>query len=102
MGNVSKRQQPDQRAENSLRPPTGLQHSEKIPHPEAGFSCPLNKMCTNSVKIDVTLNPKTYKLTKIKKTYKTNKGQRLLTWDRRKIAAGLNFFCEISTIPLYL
>ena len=30
MGNVSKRQQPDQRAENSRRPPMGLQYSEKI------------------------------------------------------------------------
>ena len=27
--NVSKRQQPDQIVEKSLRPPTGIQHSEK-------------------------------------------------------------------------
>ena len=27
---VSKRQQPDQTAENSQRPPMGVQHSEKI------------------------------------------------------------------------
>ena len=34
MGDVSKRQQPDQRAENSQRPPMGLQYSEKIQHQE--------------------------------------------------------------------
>ena len=32
IGYVSKRQQPDQKAENRPRPPKGLQHSEKIPH----------------------------------------------------------------------
>ena len=30
MGNVSKRQQPDHRADNSRRPPMGLQCSEKL------------------------------------------------------------------------
>ena len=35
MGNVSKRQQPDQIKNNSRRSPTGLQCSEKFPHPEA-------------------------------------------------------------------
>ena len=34
MGNVSKRQQIDKRAENSRRPSLGLQYSEKIPHPK--------------------------------------------------------------------
>ena len=34
MGNVSKRQQPDYRTDNSRRSPTGLQCSEKFPHPE--------------------------------------------------------------------
>ena len=33
-GNVLKRQQPDQRAENSSGPPLGLQLSDKIPYPE--------------------------------------------------------------------
>ena len=33
MGNVSKRQQPDQKAENSGRPPMGLQQREKNPAP---------------------------------------------------------------------
>ena len=37
----------DQRAENSLRPPMGLQYSEKTPHSEAGFSWSLNKKCTS-------------------------------------------------------
>ena len=32
MGNVSKRQQPYQRADSSRRPPMGLQCSEKLPH----------------------------------------------------------------------
>ena len=43
MGNVSKRQQLDHRADNSRRPPMGLQCSEKLPHQEASFSWPLNK-----------------------------------------------------------
>ena len=43
MGNVSKRQQPDHRADNNRRPPMGLQCSEKRPHPEASFIGPLNK-----------------------------------------------------------
>ena len=43
MGNVSKRQQPDQIKNNSRGSPTGLQCSEKFPHPEASFSWPLNK-----------------------------------------------------------
>ena len=34
MGNVSKRQQPDQIKNNSRGSPTGLQCSEKFPHPE--------------------------------------------------------------------
>ena len=32
MGNVSKKQQPDQSAENSTMPSMGLQHSEQISH----------------------------------------------------------------------
>ena len=43
MGNVSQRQQPDHGADNSRRPPIGLQCSEKLPHPEASFSWPQNK-----------------------------------------------------------
>ena len=42
-GECVKRQQPEQRADNSRRPPMGLQHSERTLHPEAGFSWPLNK-----------------------------------------------------------
>ena len=38
MGNVSKRQQPDQRVKKI----EGNQHSVKIPHPNACFSWPLN------------------------------------------------------------
>ena len=33
MGNVSKRQQPNQRADNSQRPPMGLQYSKKLQRP---------------------------------------------------------------------
>ena len=43
MGNVSKRQQPDHIADNSRGPPMSLQCSEKLTHPEASFSWPLNK-----------------------------------------------------------
>ena len=34
MGNMSKKQQPDQRADNTRRPLIGLQRGKKIPHPE--------------------------------------------------------------------
>ena len=40
---LSKRQQPDHREDNSRRSPTGLQCSEIFPHLEASFSWPLNK-----------------------------------------------------------
>ena len=43
MGNVSKRQQPDHRADNNRRPPMGLQSSQKLPQAEASFSWPLIK-----------------------------------------------------------
>ena len=43
MGNMSKRQQPDKKAYYSRRLLMGLQHSEKIPHPDVGISWPLNK-----------------------------------------------------------
>lgn len=36
--NVTKRTQPDQRAENRQRIPMGLGRSVKIPHPKDGFS----------------------------------------------------------------
>ena len=57
IGNMSKKQQPNQRAENSWRPPIGL-HRSKTNTPEGWF---FNKICTNSVKMDVILNSKTYK-----------------------------------------
>lgn len=41
--NVSWRQQPDHRPENSPRPTMVFQQSEKIQHPEVGFGLPLNK-----------------------------------------------------------
>ena len=44
MGNMSKKQQLDQSADNSRKPPMGLQCSEKLPHPETCFSWPLKKM----------------------------------------------------------
>ena len=56
MGNVSKGQQPDYRADNSRRPPMGLQCSEKLPHLEASFSWPLKKMYTSTLIMDVILN----------------------------------------------
>ena len=43
MGNVSKRQQPNQRAENRRMLPMGLQHREKILHRDVCFSWHLNK-----------------------------------------------------------
>ena len=43
MGNMSKKQQPIQRADNSRKPPKGLQRSEKFPHPVV-LSWPLNKI----------------------------------------------------------
>ena len=66
MGNVSKRQQPEQRADNSQRPPMGLPCIEKISHLEACFSLPQNKNVISSVIMDVILNCEIYKETRIK------------------------------------
>ena len=62
MGNVSKRQQPDIKAENSRRLPMGFQYSEKKSRPEACFSKPLNKMDTSSVVMDVILISEIYNI----------------------------------------
>ena len=42
MGNMSKRQRLDRRVQQP-RPPEDLQHSEKGPHPGAGYSWPQDK-----------------------------------------------------------
>ena len=49
-----KRQQPDL-SRKQPTPTMSLQHSKKIPPPEVASSRPLNKMCTSSSKIDITL-----------------------------------------------
>ena len=56
MGNVSKRQQPDHRAEKSRRSPMGLQCSQILPHPQASFSWSLQNMYISTVIMDVILN----------------------------------------------
>ena len=89
MGNVSKRQQPDQRADNSWRPPMGLQCSEKFPHPEVFFSWPLNKNVYY-----LTKSPKYTQETKIKNHTRLTRPESP-TCDRCKNAAGLNMFFEI-------
>ena len=38
MVNMSKRQQPNQRADDSRRPTIGLQRGEKIPHPDIRYN----------------------------------------------------------------
>lgn len=77
--------QPKQKAKNSLRPPIGLQQSEKIYNPEAGFS--FTKRCTGLDKIDLELNLKHMNEPKLKKTYLvTNIPKRLLTLYRSKNA----------------
>ena len=79
MGNVSKSQQPDHRANNSRRAPMGLQYSEKLPHSEESFSWPLNKYVykfgNNGRHTELRIIHRKLKL----KSYKTNKGQRLGT-----------------------
>ena len=55
---MCQRQQPDQRAEHSWRIPICLHHSEKRRRISAG---PITKMCISSMKMDATLNFKTYK-----------------------------------------
>ena len=62
-GNVSKKQQPDHRSDNSRRPPMGFQCSEKLPHPSA---VPITNMYTSSVIMDVILTPNYTQETKIK------------------------------------
>ena len=54
IGNMSKEQQPDQKADYGQKPAMGFQRSEKI-HFTAGSS-----ISTRSVKRDVILNYKTY------------------------------------------
>lgn len=56
MGNASEmrttkeqNKNPDQKSKNN--PPMCLQHSEKIPHSESGFSWLRTTTCTSSVKI---------------------------------------------------
>ena len=86
MGNMSKRQQLDQRADNSRRPLLDLQltlylfgfitflirallmsvekHASGVLNYNPGIFdnyWPLIKLCTSSGKMDVTLNSKTYK-----------------------------------------
>ena len=53
MGNVSKRQQPDQRADNSRKPPMGLQCSEKLPHQEATFY--IDQSCSDNIELNIML-----------------------------------------------
>ena len=60
------------KAESSQRPLMGLQQSDKIPRPEAGFRWPLTKC--------VPVQTSNYKINLQLKIYKTNKNQRLLTW----------------------
>ena len=83
MGNVSNRQQPDHRTDNSRMSPTGFQCSEKFPHPGASFSWPHNKYIYK-----FSDNKRHTKLQIVHKKLKlkiiTNKGQRPETWDRRK------------------
>ena len=100
MGNMSKRQQPDHRTENSRRSPIGLQYSDKFPHPEAFFSCPLNKYTSSVIVYAMMYLPPNYSQeTKIKNNTRLTKCQRLLTRDRRKNAAGLNMFMRSQPSP---
>ena len=65
--NVSKRQQPDHRTDNSRRSPTGLQCSEKLPHLEASISLPLNMSDTFLVTCDKSV----YQRSKVHTLYQT-------------------------------
>lgn len=44
IGNISKKQQPDQRSDNNQGLRIGLQHSENISQPDVVFRQPLNKI----------------------------------------------------------
>ena len=67
MENVSKRQQPNQKAENSCRPLMGHQFSKKNPAPWGMLQLsPYQKMCIRSEIMGVKLNVEIYKWTKIK------------------------------------
>lgn len=57
--NVLKRHPPHQRADHISSPPIGLQHSEKIPHPKAGFCLILKNVRhtkLHNIKINKKLN----------------------------------------------
>ena len=59
MGNVPKRQQPDHRADNSRRSPTGLQCNEKFSHRRRPSAAP-KQIYTSSVIMNTILNSKLY------------------------------------------
>ena len=68
MGNVSKRQQPDHRTDNSRRSPTGL--------PGGVLQLAINKyIYTSSVIMNAILNFKLYKETKIKNKTRLTKAR---------------------------
>lgn len=64
--NMAKMQKPDKRADNTRWPP--LRRNEKIPHMEISLSRSQIKVRTYSVKMNVMINTKEYKLDKIKNT----------------------------------
>lgn len=101
---MSKRQQPNHRAENSRRPQVGFQRNEKNIAPggklRLAAASPFTKIYNNSVKMDITQSRKYMNELK-DKLYKINKGHRFLDLDRRIHVAFVNMFCDISTIPLY-
>ena len=65
--------QPDQRTENSRWPSMGLPIQHKNLAPGGHFQLFPEQNMYEFSEMDITLNSKTYKLTKIKKTYRTNK-----------------------------
>ena len=60
MRNVSKRQQPNHREDNSRRSPTGLQCSEKFPHLTRPSAGPITNIYTSSMIMNAIVNNKVY------------------------------------------
>ena len=64
MGNMSKRQKPDQRTEISRMPPMGLPHSKKIPHSQASLD-PSIKMDVILANVEKQINSNTHIYTQL-------------------------------------
>ena len=104
MGNISKRQQPDQKKKKSAGDHQWIFNTARKSRTQRHALFPSSKTMYQFSDIKRHTKLRNSKESKVKnqKSYKTNKGQSLQTWEGRKNVAALNMFFEISTLPIYL